>query len=101
MTRALPARVGDEPADGVELLVARVDQEALARLAALLVLLLHLVDELAHEIEHAVPRPGLLPQIARGVALPRGRHGRIAGPAELPWLKGRKRVRGPASSVVT
>ena len=50
-------------ADGVELLVAREDQEALAGLAALLVFLLHLVDELAHQVEHAVARPGFIPQV--------------------------------------
>ena len=55
------ARVRDELAHGVELLVARKDQESLAGLAALVVLLFDLVDELAHEVEHAVARPGLFP----------------------------------------
>src|SRR5207245_9201580 len=52
--------VGHQEADGVQLLVSREDQEPLAGLATLVVLLLDLVDELAHEVEHAVTRPRLL-----------------------------------------
>ncbi|MBV6522209.1 MAG: hypothetical protein MNPFHGCM_02355 [Gemmatimonadaceae bacterium] len=48
------------------------------------------MDELAHEVEHAVARPGLLPEIGRGVALPRGRHGRVAGAAELALVEGQE-----------
>ena len=56
-----PQGVGDEPAHTVELLVAREHQKALAGLAPSIVLLLNLMDELPHQIEHAVARPGLLP----------------------------------------
>ena len=78
----MPERIGHEPAHAVELLIAREDQKAPAGLAAPLVFLLDLVDELPHEVEHAVARPGLLPQIGGGVAGPRRRHRRIAGAAE-------------------
>ena len=81
---AVRARVRHQPAHGIELLVAREDQEALAGLAALVVLFLDLVDELADEVEHAVARPGLLPEVGRGVALPRRRHGRLPAPPTCP-----------------
>ena len=48
------------------------------------------MDELAHEVEHAVARPGLLPEIGGRVALARGRHGRIAGAAELALVEGQE-----------
>ena len=57
----VPKGLGHEPAYTVELLVAREHQKAFAGLASSVVLLLDLVDELPHEIEHAVARPGLLP----------------------------------------
>ena len=85
---ACRARVGHELPHALELLVARKDQEALAGLAPLLVLLLDLVDELANQIEHAVPRPGLLPEIGGSVALVGGRQGRVAGAAELSLVEG-------------
>ena len=68
LPRARGARVGHELPHAVELLVAREDQEALAGLATPLVLLLDLVDELAHQVEHAVARPGLVPEVAGCVA---------------------------------
>ena len=55
--------VGHEPAHAIELLVARKDQRLLPCLAAGLVLLLDFMDELAHQVEHAVARPGLFPEI--------------------------------------
>jgi hypothetical protein len=82
-------RVGDELAHAVELLV-REDQEAPAGLAAPVVLFLDLVDELAHEVEHAVARPGLLPEVGGRVAPAGGRHGRVAGAAELPLVEGQE-----------
>ena len=84
------ARVGDELAHAVELLVAREDEKAPAGLPALLVLLLDFVDELAHQVEHAVARPGLFPEIGGGVALLRGRYGRVASAAELALVEGQK-----------
>jgi hypothetical protein len=83
-------RICDEPAHAVELLVAREDHEAPAGLAAPVVLLLDLVDELAHEVEYAVARPGLLPEVRGCVARPRGWHGRVAGPAELALVEGQE-----------
>src|SRR5207253_1087130 len=74
----------------VELLIARIDQEALAGLTALIVLFFDLMNELAHEVEHAVPCPGFFPQVAGGVTLLRRRHGRIAGAAEFAAIKGKK-----------
>ena len=76
------AGIGHEPSHAVELLVAREDEEAPAGLAPGLVLLLDLVDELAHQVEHAVARPGLLPEIGGGVAVLCRRHRRVAGAAE-------------------
>ena len=90
LPRAARAGVGHEPAHAVELLVAGEDEEAPAGLSALLVLLLDLVDELAHQVEHAVARPGLLPEVRGGVALARGRHGRVAGAAELALVEGQE-----------
>ena len=84
------AGVGDEPAHAVELLVAGEDEEAPAGLAPVLVLLLDLVDELAHQVEHAVARPGLLPEIGGGVAVLRRRHGWIAGAAEAAPVEGQE-----------
>ena len=90
LARAVAAGVGHQAAHGVELLVAREDQEALAGLAALVVLLLHLVDELADQVEHAVAGPDLLPEVGGGVAGPGGRNGRVAGAAELPLVEGQE-----------
>ena len=73
--------VADQPAHAVELLVAREDQEAPAGLPAAVVLLLDLVDELADEVEHAVPRPDAFPQVAGRVAEPGGRDRRVPGAA--------------------
>ena len=54
------------------------------------VFLFDLVDELPHEVEDAVPRPRLLPEIGGRAALAGGRHGRIAGAAELPLIEGKE-----------
>ena len=65
---AVVARVAHQPAHAVELLVARKDQVALPGLAPAVVLRLDLVDELADEVEQAVPGPDLLPQVIGGKA---------------------------------
>src|SRR5205823_5476554 len=83
LPRAVLARVRNQTADGVELLVTREHEEALAGLPSAHVLLLDLVNELAHEIQHAVPRPRVLPEIRRRVTLPRRRHRRVARTTEL------------------
>ena len=57
----VPQGIGDEPAHTIELLVAWEHQKAFAGLAPSVVLLLDLVDELPHEVEHTITRPGLLP----------------------------------------
>lgn len=54
LPRAVFAGVGDELAHAVKLVVAGEDQEAPAGLAAVLVFFLHLVDEVADEVKHAV-----------------------------------------------
>ena len=84
------ARVGDQPAHAVELLVTREDQIPPPRLAARLVFFLHLMDELAHEVEDAVTRPGFLPQIVGGVARVGRWDGWVAGAAELASVEGQK-----------
>ena len=84
------AGVGDEPAHAVELLVAREDEESPAGLASGFVLLLDLVNELADQVEHAVARPGLLPEIGGGVPVLRRGHGRIAGAAEAAPVEGQE-----------
>ena len=91
---AVSESVGDEPAHAVELLVAREHQKPLAGFAPSVVLLLDLMDELPNQVEHAVARPGLLPEIGCGVTGPRRRHRRIAGPAKSPAIERQKaRVR--------
>jgi hypothetical protein len=87
LPRAPGARVGHEPAHAVELLVARKDEEALAGLPAFFVFLLDFVDELADEVEHAVARPRLLPEVGGRVARARGRHRRVPGAAELALVE--------------
>ena len=54
------------------------------------VFLLNLVDELAHQVQHAVPRPGLLPQVRSRISGLSGRDGRIAGATELPLVEGQE-----------
>jgi hypothetical protein len=84
------SRMRHELANSVELLIAGEDQEAFASFPAPLVLFLYLLNELAHEIEHAVACPGFLPQITGGVALLCRRHRRISSPAELPSVEGQE-----------
>ena len=90
LPRSPPPRIDDEPAHAIELLVAGKDEEAPAGLAPILVLFLDLVNELANEVEHAVSRPRLLPEIAGRVAEPGRGHRRIAGPAEPPPVEGKE-----------
>ena len=51
---------------------------------------LALVDELSHQVQHAVPRPSLLPKVGRGVAALSRRDGWIACSPELPLVEGQK-----------
>ena len=71
LPRTGPAGIGNELTHAIELLVARKDQRFPAGLAAVLVFLLNFVDELAHQIEYTVARPGLLPRDTKS-------HSRIA-----------------------
>ena len=84
---AVVAGVADEPADAVELLVAREDQEALAGSAPAVVLLLDLVDELTDQVEDAVPRPDPLPEVVRRVARLGGRDRGVPRAAEAPLVE--------------
>ena len=52
LTRAFGACVGNQPADGVELVVAREDEVSRPGLPALLVLLLYLVNEVLDQVQH-------------------------------------------------
>ena len=88
LTRSPPPRIEDEPAHAVELLVAGEDEEAPSGLATVFVLFLDLVDELADEVEQAVARPRLFPEIGGGVAGPGRGHGGIAGAAEPAPVEG-------------
>src|SRR5687768_14664794 len=90
VSRPLSARICNEFTHAVELLVAREDQESPARPAAALVLFLDLVDELADQVEHAVTRPRVFPEIRSGKACLRGRHRRVARAAELPAVERQK-----------
>ena len=81
LARTVPAGVGDHAPHGVELLVAWEDETG--RPSALALLLLHLVDELADQVENAVARPSLFPKVVGGVSLSGWRDGRIAGPAAV------------------
>ena len=88
--RSLLACAGYQLSYTVELLVAGEDQEAVARFPTLLVLLLYFVDELAHQVQHAIGRPDFLPKVGGGVASPVRRDGRVAGAAELALIEGQE-----------
>ena len=90
LSHAAAARIGDQAAYAVELLVARKDHVPPPGLAARLVFLLHLMDELAHEVEDAIARPGLLPEIVGGVAGVGRWDGWVTGTAELASVEGQK-----------
>ena len=90
LSRAVFAGVGHQATHSIQLMVAREDQGASTCLPVLVVLLLDLVNELAHEIQYAVPRPDALPQVGCRVTLLRGRHRRIARSAELALIEGKE-----------
>ena len=90
LSRPQGTGVRHEPAHAVELLIARKDEEPFTSLAPLLVFLLNLMDDLAHQVQDAVPRPGLFPEIAGRVAGLRRRHGRVPCAAELAPVEGEK-----------
>src|SRR5687768_2164786 len=90
LARAVRTSITHHFSYAVELLVAREDEEALACLSPLFVFFFDLLNELAQEVEHAIARPGLFPQIARGKSLPSRRYRWVAGTAELALIKGEK-----------
>src|SRR5215468_9287954 len=102
---AVSAGIAHEFSYAVELLVAWKDEKPLAGLSSLLVFLFDFLDELTHEVEHAVARPSLLPEIARGESLSCRRHGRIAGSSEFALIEGQEpcfwpvKVRGYVNQV--
>ena len=85
-------RVGHQAAHRVELVVAREDEAALAGLAALVVLLFHDMEELLQQVQHAVARPDLLPQVGGGEAAPGGRVARAAIAALVERQEARRRA---------
>ena len=87
--------VAHKAAHAVELLVARKDQVALAGLAPAVVLRLDLVDELADEVEQAVPGPDLLPQVIGWKARTGGWDRWIPRAPEAPPVEGQKSGGGP------
>ena len=90
LPRACPSSIGNELTHTIELLVAREDQRLSAGLAAVLVFLLDFVDELPHQVQHAVARPGLLPEVRRGIAGLRGRNWRVPRTAVVALVKGKE-----------
>ena len=84
-------RVGHQTAHRVELVVAREDEAALACLAALVVLFFHDMEELLQQVQHAVARPDLLPQVGGGEAAPGGRVARAAVAALVERQEARRR----------
>src|SRR6266581_7966692 len=87
LPRSCSARVCHELPHAVKLLVARKDEKSLPGLAPFLVLLFDLVDELADEVEYAVARPSLFPEICSGVAFLRRRHRWIARTTEASLVE--------------
>src|SRR5262245_29753905 len=83
-------RMSDQLPHGFELLMAGEDKEALATLAAPLIFLLDVMNELSDEVENAIPGPDLIPEIPRRIALLRRRDGRIARSAEASLVEGEK-----------
>ena len=80
-------RMADEPADAVELLVTREDEEVLAGSATAIVLILDLVDELADQVEDAVSRPDPFPEVVRRIAGSGGRDRRVPRAAEAALVE--------------
>lgn len=73
LTRSPFQRGGDQAAHGVELMVARENQQALARLPAVFVFFVVFVNEVLNQVEDAVARPNLFPQVGGGEAIEGGR----------------------------
>src|SRR5262245_21090930 len=102
---ALRAGIAHEFPYAVELLIARKDEKPLAGLSTLVVFFFDFLDELAHQVEHAVARPSLLPEISGGESIPRRRHGRVAGASEFALIEGQEprlwpgKVRGYVNQV--
>ena len=102
LSRALTPRIGHQPPDAIELLVAREDEEAPAIPPPLIVLLLNLMDELAHQVQARCHAPRPPPKgTTLGNRSASARRGDCRLLPNLPRLKGRNRVSGPASLVVT
>ena len=96
-------RVADELAHGDELVIAREDHRLLAHRAHALVgadlpLLDLQVDEAGEDVEQAVAREHLLPEIGGAVVAVRA--GRIAGAVVVALLNGSQCVALPSSLVV-
>ena len=92
---AVVSCVAHKAAHTVELLVARKDQVAPAGLAPAVVLRLDLVDELADEVEQAVPGPDLLPQVIGWEARTGGWDRWIPRAPEAPPVEGQESGGGP------
>ena len=84
---AVVACVAYEPADAVELLVAREDEEVLPGSAPAVVLPLNLVDELADQVEDAVSRPDPIPEVVGRIAGAGGRNRRVPRAAEAALVE--------------
>src|SRR5260370_29921250 len=71
LTRPLRACIGYQPAHSIELVMARENQAFLTFLSPLIILLLDLLDELLHQVEHAAPCPDAFPEVSCSESFPR------------------------------
>src|SRR6266849_4747087 len=92
LTRPLRARIGYQPAHSIELVIARENQVFLTCLSPFIILLLDLLDELLHQVEHAAPCPDAFPEIGRSESFPRWR---VACAAITPLVERQETSFGP------
>lgn len=88
VARPVVSRMRDQAPNGIELVIARKDQTLLTGLAAAIVFILHFVNEVLHEVEHAVARPDPVPEIGGRIRYPGWRDWRIACTAETALVEG-------------
>ena len=98
LTGPVSARVGDQLAHGDELVVAGKDQALAARLDPVLIERVEHLDKALYQVEHAVPRPDLFPQIGGGEPARRRAGGRISCAVVVALVKGQE-VRVPIPQV--
>ena len=90
LSSSLLSRVAYQLPYAVELMVARENQESLTGFPSPVVFFFDLMDELAHQVQHAIFCPGLFPKVGSGVTALGRRNGRVAGTAELSQIEGQE-----------